>query len=145
MKYRKRISTTVKRMAPEPAVFVVEFDHLVLIVSDVERSLLWYMGTLGLEGVRVDEWRSGTAFFPSVRVNVATIIDLVEGTPSAEGRNVDHICLVIDPIDLDGLAESGKFAVASGPTDGLFGARGYAKSLYVYDPDHNTIELRCYR
>jgi len=31
---------------------------------------------LGLEPVRVDEWRNGDVLFPSVRVNPETIVDL---------------------------------------------------------------------
>ena len=89
------------------------FDHLVLNVSDVERSLAWYSGELGLEAVRADEWRAGEVFFPSVRVNDDTIIDLLQVERS--GSNVDHLCLVIDPVDLDELAASGRFDVVDGP------------------------------
>jgi catechol 2,3-dioxygenase-like lactoylglutathione lyase family enzyme len=38
---------------------VVGFDHVVLKVADVERSLAWYQDVLGLRGERVDEWRNG--------------------------------------------------------------------------------------
>jgi len=118
-------------------------DHLVLNCADVEASIRWYCGELGLEPVRVGDWRSGTSPFPSVRVNEATIIDLLPAARS--GVNVDHLCLVVDPVDLDAVATSGRFdVVGDGPVRGLFGARGYATSLYVRDPDGNTIELRVY-
>ena len=59
--------------------------------------------------------------------------------------NVDHLCVVVEPVDLDALAASGRFdIVGAGPVSGLFGARGYATSLYVRDPDGNTVELRTY-
>jgi catechol 2,3-dioxygenase-like lactoylglutathione lyase family enzyme len=118
-------------------------DHVVLNCQDVDRSLAWYVEELGLQPVRVDEWRAGTAPFPSVRVDDATIIDLVAADRS--GVNVDHICLVVEPTDLGALVASGRFeVVGDGPVGGLFGARGYATSLYVRDPDGNTIELRAY-
>jgi len=132
---------------------VVGFDHLVLRVADVERALDWYTTRLGLAGERVEEWRRGDVPFPSVRVDPATIIDLLAaappGTPAAADaivRNVDHLCLVLAPdADLDALASSGDFdVVGDGPVDGLFGARGYARSLYVRDPDGNVVELRTY-
>jgi catechol 2,3-dioxygenase-like lactoylglutathione lyase family enzyme len=123
---------------------VTDLDHIVINCRDVERSLAWYTGELGLEGVRVDEWRAGSALFPSVRVNAGTIIDLFGADRS--GVNVDHLCLVVEPTDLGALAKSGRFdVVGDGPVEGLFGARGLATSLYVRDPDNNTIELRSYR
>lgn len=116
-------------------------DHLVLVVADVERSLAWYTTKLGLVGERIEEWRAGEVLFPSVRVDETTIIDLIGGEP--DGRNVDHFCLVVDPIDLDALVASGDFDIVGGPAE-LVGARGMGQSLYVRDPDGNTVELRYY-
>ena len=123
------------------AVRAVGFDHLVLITADVERSLAFYLDELGMEPVRVEEWRRGEVLFPSVRLNESAILDLLQGTPV--GKNVDHICLVIEAVDLDALAESGRFDVVGGPAE-LFGARGQGQALYVRDPDGNVIELRHY-
>ena len=118
-------------------------DHVVLNCADVEASLRWYCDELGLEPVRVEEWRTGAAPFPSVRIDAHTIIDLVAARRT--GVNVDHLCVVVDPVDLRALAASGGFVVVGdGPVRGLFGARGYATSLYVRDPDGNTVELRTY-
>ena len=122
---------------------VVGFDHLVLKVADVERSLAFYCDELGLEPVRVDEWRAGEVLFPSVRITETAIIDLLAGDRT--GDNVDHFCLVVAPTDLGALAASGRFdVVGDGPVDGLFGAQGLATSLYVRDPDGNVVELRAY-
>ncbi|MFF1461599.1 VOC family protein [Streptomyces sp. NPDC058330] len=120
---------------------VKDFDHLVLNVHDVERALEFYCGPLGLEPVRVDEWRAGEVPFPSVRVSPVTIIDLIS-RPRA-GSNVDHICLTVEPLDWQEVIASGEFTVLEGPV-GRFGARGEAQSVYVQDPDGNTVELRCY-
>ena len=117
------------------------FDHLVLTVQDVERSLAWYTEELGLTGERVEAWRAGEVPFPSVRVDEGTIIDLLAGERS--GTNVDHVCLVVDPVDLAEVAASGRFDVVSGPNR-VFGARGMGLGLYVRDPDGNVLELRRY-
>lgn len=120
---------------------VTGLDHIVLVCSDVERTLAWYCDLLGLEPVRVDEWRRGEAPFPSVRVDAGTIIDLIGGEPT-DGR-LDHFCLVVDPTDLDAIAASGEFTVVDGPGR-RFGARGDGTSLYVRDPDGTVVELRHY-
>jgi catechol 2,3-dioxygenase-like lactoylglutathione lyase family enzyme len=118
---------------------VVGFDHVVVNSTDIERSIAWYCDVLGCEPVRVEEWRRGEVLFPSARVNETTIIDLFPAERS--GENVNHFCLVIEPADLDALAAE---FPDSQRGDGLFGAQGYASSLYVKDPDGNTVELRYY-
>jgi catechol 2,3-dioxygenase-like lactoylglutathione lyase family enzyme len=120
---------------------VTGLDHLVLNVADVERSLAWYTGELGLEGDRVEEWRRGEVFFPSVRVDRGTIIDLLAAERTE--ANVDHICLVVEPTDLQAIKDSGRFDVVDGP-DTRYGAQGNGTSLYVRDPDGNVVELRHY-
>ena len=120
---------------------VIGLDHVVLNVADVERSLAFYCDELGLEPLRVDEWRRGEVFFPSVRIDATTIIDLFASEPT--GRNLDHLCLVVEPTDLQAIKDSGRFDVQSGP-DTRWGAQGDGTSLYVRDPDGNTVELRYY-
>ncbi|WP_239676372.1 VOC family protein [Natronosporangium hydrolyticum] len=120
---------------------VIDFDHLVINVRDPERSLEFYCGQLGLTPVRVDRWRAGAAPFPSVRVDAGTIIDLVE--QPCGGTNVDHFCLVVEPLDWQEVVDGGRFTVLDGPAV-RFGARGSGHSLYVQDPDGNTVELRWY-
>ena len=126
---------------PAAALRVTAFDHLVLNVTDVERSLDFYCGLLGLEPVRVEAWRAGQVRFPSVRVDAGAIIDLFS-RPRGES-NVDHICLVVEPLDWQAIIDAGVFTVVEGPV-GRFGARGDATSIYVQDPDGNIVELRWY-
>jgi catechol 2,3-dioxygenase-like lactoylglutathione lyase family enzyme len=120
---------------------VHELDHLVVNVADVERSLAWYTGLLGLRPERVDAWRGGEVPFPSVRVNERTVIDLF--ALDRTGVNVDHLCLVVDRDDVDAVAADGRFDVVEGPAP-RWGARGDGWSVYVTDPDGNTVELRSY-
>ncbi|MFF5186622.1 VOC family protein [Streptomyces sp. NPDC000345] len=128
-------------MTASTALRVKAFDHLVLNVGDIERALDFYAGHLGLQPVRVAEWRAGKVPFPSVRITPDTILDLV-GRPRGES-NVDHICLTVDPLDWDEFIRTGTFTVLEGPVE-RFGARGTATSVYVQDPDGNTVELRWY-
>jgi catechol 2,3-dioxygenase-like lactoylglutathione lyase family enzyme len=120
---------------------VEALDHIVVKCADVEKSLAFYCDVLGLQPERVDEWRAGKIFFPSARIDAHTIIDLFPAP--RDGENLDHFCLVVEPTDLATLAASGELDVLSGP-DARWGARGNGTSLYVRDPDGNTVELRHY-
>jgi catechol 2,3-dioxygenase-like lactoylglutathione lyase family enzyme len=124
------------------AVGVTGLDHIVLRCADVDTTLAWYTDLLGLQPVRVDQWREGSAPFPSLRVDATTIIDLIGGNDGSPGA-LDHICLVVEPTDLAALAASGRFQVLDGPGT-RYGARGDGTSLYVRDPDGLTVELRHY-
>jgi catechol 2,3-dioxygenase-like lactoylglutathione lyase family enzyme len=123
------------------AIEVIGLDHIVLNVADGEVALRFYCDELGLAPVRVDEWREGRAPFPSVRVSDTTILDLLSAART--GVNADHFCLVVTPTDFDALAASGRFDVVDGPAS-RFGALGIGTSLYIRDPDGNTVELRYY-
>lgn len=115
-------------------------DHYVLVCADIEGTLAWYRDMLGLEPVRLEEWRRGDAPFPSLRVDGSTIVDLLAGVRT--GENVNHVAFVVDA-DVDALAASGDFDVVGGPAD-LFGARGQGRGIYVRDPEGNLVELRSY-
>ena len=118
------------------------FDHLVLRCADVERTLAWYLEVIGLEPVRVEEWRREEVFFPSVRISPTTIVDLVGGGDGADGR-LDHLCIVVEPCDLLAVAAAKGLEVLEGPVP-RYGAQGDGTSIYVKDPDGATVELRCY-
>jgi len=136
-KSRRKSSRRVARSAMRAR----SFDHLVLNVSDVEASLNWYTRHLGLEPVRLDEWRRGEAPFPSLRINDSAIIDFLSSERS--GENLNHFCLVVDDADLHALHASGVIETEGEPRR-LYGARGIGWGLYVLDPDGNRVELRHY-
>jgi catechol 2,3-dioxygenase-like lactoylglutathione lyase family enzyme len=102
---------------------VIGLDHVVLLCRDVEASVAFYAGVLGLEAIDVQAWRDKKAFFPSVRIDESTIIDLLEGVP--DGRNTDHLCLVIEPTDMHALAARADLDVVEGRCSvGAHGGRG---------------------
>jgi len=119
---------------------VIGFDHLVLRTAGVERALAFYTEVLGLEPVRLDEWRAGEVGFPSVRVNAETILDFV--AVDAAPAPLDHLCLVVEALDWDAEIAAG-LEVVRGPVTSS-GARGDGTSVYVRDPDGNIVELRHY-
>jgi len=79
------------------------FDHLVLRVDDIDSALSFYSDVLGMEPLRVDEFRRGEVPFPSVRISADSLIDLVPKARMPGSNNVDHYCLVVEG-DLEELA-----------------------------------------
>ena len=123
---------------------ITGFDHLVLRCADVEKTLAWYVDTLGMAPVRVDEWRRGSVPFPSVRASADAIIDLIPAAGAVAERNVDHFCLVADRATVDAIAaDTDTFRIHEAPSV-RFGAQGDGWSVYVYDPDDNVVEIRSY-
>ena len=119
----------------------VEPDHVVLLSPDPEPLVAWYRDELGLEVLRLEEWRANEVPFVSLRVSPGFLVDVMRGERT--GENVNHLALVVDDVDLDELSTSGRFDVEMGPAD-LYGARGVGRGLYVRDPDGNLVELRTY-
>ena len=123
-------------------------DHVVLRVTDIDRMRRFYCDVLGAEHV---------AYRPEfgmshLRVGAA-MIDLVEvdgklgksggKAPGKEGRNMDHLCLRVDPFDQDAIvAHLKERGVAVGDIRNRFGAEGNGVSIYLSDPEGNTVELK---
>ena len=132
---------------------IVELDHIVLNVGDIDRSLKFYTEVLGLKGERVDEFRAGKVSFPSVRITAQTIIDLFPSKDRASDssseqavKNLNHFCLVVGADSFSGIVDylaENHVTVRQGPVS-RWGAQGRATSVYFFDPDGNEIEIRCY-
>ena len=124
-------------------------DHVVLRVRDLDRSEAFYRALLGCEVVR----RRDDLGLLHLHAG-ASMIDLVAvdgklgrrggAAAGAEGRNLDHLCLRIEPFDEAAIvAHLARHGVAPhGPAATNFGAEGDGLSLYFDDPDGNTVELK---
>lgn len=123
-------------------------DHIVLRVSDLERSMRFYEQVLGCQLAK----RRDDLGLVHLRAG-ASMLDLVDvqgsigraGGPAAtgEGRNVDHFCLRIEPFDeAQILAHLASHGVVAENAVQRFGAEGTGPSLYFNDPDGNQVELK---
>jgi glyoxylase I family protein len=125
-----------------------EIDHVVLRVQDLSRAIAFYTEVLGCTLERSQE-RIGLYQLRAGR----SMIDLVpvEGElgaaggapPGKEGRNVDHVCLRVDPWDEEAIrAHLARHGIAPEPSRSRFGAEGAGPSFYLVDPDGNILELK---
>lgn len=132
-----------------PPFSVSRIDHVVLRVKDMERAVAFYCNVLGCS---VEKRRDDLGLV-HLRAG-ASLIDLVThdgplgrqggALPGAEGRNLDHLCLRIEPFDEAGIrALMAAHGVAlDGDVRHNFGAEGNGPSIYLRDPDGNTVELK---
>ena len=139
---------------PESTPFLMNmnFDHIVLNVKDIHKALEFYIDILGLSPDRVEEFHSGTAPFPSVRINPHSIIDLFppemqETRQDGSGRqSLNHFCLSLDKQEWQGLKnrlEENQIPILEGPVS-RWGAQGQGVSIYFRDFDGIQIEARYY-
>lgn len=110
--------------------------------------LAFYRDVLGAhEERRLDEYgliqlRAGNALIDFVTVD-GPLGRAGGGAAGATGRNLDHFCLRIEPFDATLLrAHLARHGIAVAEPATRYGADGYGPSLYVRDPEGNTIELK---
>ena len=125
-----------------------QIDHIVLRVVDVQAMLSFYVGVLGCTPEKVQEEvglyqvRAGSSLIDFVPVD-GKLGRMGGAPPGREGRNLDHLCLRIDPFDATEVAARlTERGVEVGPVTSRYGADGFGPSIYVKDPEGNTVELR---
>jgi catechol 2,3-dioxygenase-like lactoylglutathione lyase family enzyme len=127
---------------------VREIDHLVLRVADLDAMLEFYAGVLGC---RIER-RQDDLGLVQLRAG-RSLIDLVPidgklgraggAAPGTEGRNLDHFCLRVETFDeLAIRAHLQAAGVHVGESGSRYGAEGDGPSIYILDPEGNTVELK---
>lgn len=123
-------------------------DHIVLRTDVLDKMLAFYGEVLGCQIERelpelgLVQLRAG-----------ATLIDLVPvdgelgrrggSAPGREGRNLDHLCLLLTQIDEAGLRRHlHDHSIAVDAFAERYGATGYGQSVYIEDPQGNVVELK---
>ena len=121
---------------------VKELGHVVLYVSDLERSRHFYREVLGWR--EVAEMGRSAAVFSSGRTHHELLLLEVgpEATPIPEGRRLGmyHFGLKIGESDED-LRDALERLEAENVTVVGQSDHGVTHSLYIHDPDGNEIEL----
>ena len=123
-------------------------DHVVLRVVDVEGVIRFYQDVLGCaverrkDDLGLIQLRAGRSLIDLVDVN-GELGQKGGAAPGAEARNMDHFCLRIDPFDEAQIrAHLRAHGVEAGELATRYGAEGGGPSLYIQDPEGNTVELK---
>ena len=129
---------------------VTGLDHIVLRVPDREEAIRFFRDVMGMEPLRVEEWRAGRVPFPSLRVSEGTIMDLetLKEEPGPEERQrLSHFALRVETVDAEKAAkelESAGVTVVPDSRRRKWGAYGDGLAFHVLGPGGVNIEVRQY-
>jgi catechol 2,3-dioxygenase-like lactoylglutathione lyase family enzyme len=123
-------------------------DHVVIRADDLERMIAFYRDVLGC----LEERRSGKMGLVQLRAG-NSLIDLVDVAgplgrqggrgPDRAAPNMDHFCVQVEPWDPDAITAHLKaHGIEAGDVVSRYGARGDGPSIYIDDPEGNTVELK---
>jgi catechol 2,3-dioxygenase-like lactoylglutathione lyase family enzyme len=126
-------------------------DHIVINVSDVQRTAQWYEKVLGME-IKVFDPGPGktprtSLTFGNQKINVRPIgADKIEWfTANHEAAGSDDLCFLTTstPAEVVAHLRACGVAIEEGPV-AKQGARGTLRSVYCRDPDGSLVEISSY-
>ena len=127
---------------------IANIDHFVLRVVDLDTMLRFYVDVLGCtverrqDEIGLVQLRAGQSMIDFVPVS-GKLGQAGGAAPGPEGRNLDHFCLRVEPFDEQEIRRHlAAFGVEAGPVEPRFGAQGLGPSIYLRDPEGNTVELK---
>jgi glyoxylase I family protein len=125
-----------------------QIDHIVLRVRDMDAMQAFYCDVLGCsverrqDGIGLLQLRAGGSLIDLVGVE-DKLGRMGGAAPGAEGRNLDHLCLRVDPFDRDAIAAHLQaHGVRLAEFGSRYGAEGEGPSQYLFDPEDNMVELK---
>lgn len=125
-----------------------ELDHIVLRVVDLDKMVKFYMDVLGCsmerrqDEIGLVQLRAGAALVDLVPVD-QKLGRMGGAPPGKEGRNVDHFCFRVEPFNEEEIrAHLTQHGVQNGASESRYGAEGEGPSIYIQDPEGNTVELK---
>ena len=125
---------------------VIGLDHVVLRVRDLDAMLDFYRDTLGCPVEReldigLVQLRAGASLIDLVPVD--SELGRKGGGPPGGPRNMDHFCLQVEPFEEEAIRRTlASRGYEAGPVEARYGALGDGPSIYVEDPEGNTVELK---
>ncbi|TWI01103.1 glyoxylase I family protein [Luteimonas cucumeris] len=125
-----------------------QIDHVVLRVRDAAAMQAFYCEVLGCtverhqEAIGLLQLRAGSSLIDLVPVD-GKLGRIGGAAPGAEGRNMDHLCLRVEPFDREAIvAHLQAHGARIGEFGSRYGAEGEGPSQYLFDPEGNVVELK---
>jgi catechol 2,3-dioxygenase-like lactoylglutathione lyase family enzyme len=125
--------------------FIRSLDHLVLTVKDIEKTLRFYTGVLGMEEVTFGSGRKALRF-GNQKINLHEAGREFEPKAKHSAPGSADLCFISDGIKTEELMShlrKNGVKVEEGPVKRT-GACGPIISVYIRDPDQNLIEISQY-
>jgi catechol 2,3-dioxygenase-like lactoylglutathione lyase family enzyme len=122
-------------------VHVERLDHLVLTVDDIDRTVAFYVGVLGMTETKFRSDRTALTFGMS-KINLHQRGREYEPKALHPTPGSADVCLIMkEPLSVvEAELTAAGVAIEEGPVERT-GAQGPLLSLYVRDPDANLVEL----
>ena len=133
-------------MNASPPIHIAMLDHVVLRCARFDETMAFYIDVLGctlereLPEIGLHQLRAGRALIDLVPVG-----SKLGGAepPDPEHGNMAHFCLRLDAPDWEVVAAHlRRHGIAFEPPETRYGAGGYGLSVYIADPEGNTVELK---
>jgi catechol 2,3-dioxygenase-like lactoylglutathione lyase family enzyme len=119
---------------------VERIDHLNITVADIDRSIEFYDRVLGTRSERMGEGRAAL-LFGQQKIH----LDLAGATAmSGEKRMPAHICFITETPISEVAAHLEACGVPIRMQGPRAGAIGTIQSVYIDDPDQNSVEISTY-
>ena len=123
-------------------------DHVVLRVRDVATMQAFYCDVLGCsvekrqDPIGLLQLRAGDSLIDLVDVD-GKLGRVGGAAPGVEGRNMDHLCLRVEPFDREAIVRHlAAHGARIGESGSRYGAEGEGPSQYLLDPEGNMVELK---
>ena len=126
---------------------IERIDHLNITVADIDRSIEFYRRVLGMQIESMGEGRAALHFGQQkIHLDAAKGLDATGGAMamSGEKRMPAHICFVTEAPMGEVTAHLEDCGVPIRMQGPRAGAIGTIQSVYIDDPDQNSIEISSY-
>ena len=129
-------------------IHIRDIDHIVLRVVNLDEMMKFYTQVLGCtierrqDGIGLVQLRAGRSLVDLVPVD-GPLGRAGGAAPGKEARNVDHFCFRVEPFDAEAIRRHlATCGVEAGKVESRYGAEGEGPSIYLNDPEGNTVELK---